>query len=99
MRANRSGLRLIASRCADSLGAYSAWIAFFSSLFSTPARLKNTREVRLRISPDFSSGRMVFSKVAGSSLLAIASISARCSSMPRSKAGPKWLSWILSKCG
>src|SRR5690606_14845643 len=99
MRSNSFGFSETASLWADSFGAYSACSALRASLVSAPTRLKNTEAVRDRMSPDSSSGRIVFSNVAGSGLLAIASTSFRCSAMPRSNAGPKWLSLFWSNRG
>lgn len=62
-------------------------------------RLKKTRLARVSNWPERSIAVIVLSKVAGSALSAIAWISLRCSAMPRSKAGAKWLSLILSNCG
>ena len=52
------------------------------------ARLKNVRATRSSVRPERSSGRIVFSNVAGADWEAMASISSICSAIPRSNAGP-----------
>jgi hypothetical protein len=70
-----------------------------ASLVSAPLRFWKIVFARVSSWPDFSIGTIVFSKVGAERELAIALISCICSAMPRSKAGAKSLSLILSNCG
>ncbi len=87
IRAKSRVLRWIASLCWASFGVTSFWIAWTAGLVSEEAWLKNTVETRYRSRPDRSRAATVLSKVGGSALPAMASTSASCSAMPRSKAG------------
>ena len=89
---------MIASAWADRRGAYSVSIACSSGLVSADVRHQNTRRTRSRIRPERSSATIVFAKVAGESLWAIASTSASCSAIPASSAGRK-CSMVMSANG
>ena len=90
---------MIASECAASFGAISRCSFCISGFVFEPFSPKNTRLVRESSDPARSIATIVFSKLGASGLRAIASISRRCSAIPRSKAGAKCSVLIRSKRG
>ncbi len=86
-RAKSSGLSVMESPCAVSLGLISVLISSSRSVVFDPVTAKNTRATRPSMRPDFSSATMVLLIVGGAGLSMIAWISAFWIAMPCSKAG------------
>ena len=86
-RAKRSGSSRIVSVCADSFGATSLRISSIASFVCADERPKKTVATRSSRRPERSIATIVFSNVGGSDCVAIASISASWSAIPRSNAG------------
>ena len=99
MRANSLALRYTLSKCAANFGEYSPSNLSIASLVLAEDKLKKTVVARPKSWPAFSIAIIVLSKLGTAGLLAMASISLLLSAMPRSNAGAKSLSLILSNCG
>ena len=89
----------MSSRWAASIGATFFWIACSASLVSAEVRFEKTLPAFSSSRPEASSASMVFAKVGGAGLFAIASTSRSCCAMPSSIAGRKCSVLISSKGG
>src|SRR5690606_15780742 len=99
MRAKRAVFDVMAFQCCASFGEISRSMACSASLVWALARFQKTAETRSSVRPAFSRAAMVFSKVGAAGLLAMRSISARCSARACSKAGWKCSGLISEKGG
>ena len=89
----------MSSRWAAIIGATFFWIACSASLVSAEVRFEKTLVAFSRSRPEASSASIVFAKVGGAGLFAIAATSRSCCAMPSSIAGRKCSVWIWSKGG